>query len=79
MTKLLKMTDVSLKLLAYNLFLYKKQLIVTSRDMNFLGRTNLHVSLQTAGTKINGNPVANGYHFCSRAPETFLLTRPCGD
>ena len=33
----------------------------------------------TPGTKINGSPVANGDHFCSLAPETFLLTRPCGD
>ena len=30
-----------------------------------------------AGTKISGSPVARGDHFCSRAPQTFLLTRPC--
>ena len=36
--------------------------------------TNAH-----AGTKINGSPVAKGDHFCSRAPETSLLTRLCGD
>ena len=35
--------------------------------------------IYVTGTKINGSPVAKGDHFYSRAPETFLLTHPCGD
>ena len=38
-----------------------------------------YLDFRLAGTKINGSLVAKGDHFCSRAPETFLLTRPCGD